>query len=299
MMPLMNLSDLRRKFLRFGILVLATGLSACGAFLSDESDESEFAQHVGDLMASFDEGSGTSTGSFGLVAAVRKQNLPALLSAKVLGFPEARTLATDCEDVAFSACTLVGADYIRTRDFGGCTTSGGYTVTGDVTLDFSHVGCTMNVGGRSVTRTPNILIEGRRGATLEIYGTSPAQSITVGGGYTFTSNSIRRVFSTPTDGTILDFTTETTQDIVLTGSTRTARAVTSGEITVTNEVSAETCVFTPSNLGWSSDCRCPTSGRWTGTCSVGGSAYVSFDGCGSASFFYGGDSEGVSLDRCY
>lgn len=265
-------------------------------------DIQETAQQVGDVMASVDESGGNANGTIAMMdnqrrfIAVREQKISGFADLWSAIQPIQKAQAGACRDTSFSACTSSQ----KVRDLNDCTI-GSAVFSGDVTLSFSDAACVVNSDGDNVRRSPNFTVTGRRGATLTVSKTGTnGQTITrtAAGVFTFANDGIRRVFSLA-GNTLFDYTTTTTSNINITGTSRADRVMTGGNLRVLNNVSSVSCDYVPSNVTWSSSCNCASSGSWAGTCSDGKSSSVNITGCGTATITVGEDSESLTFDRCY
>ncbi|MBY0383786.1 hypothetical protein K2X05_01395 [bacterium] len=282
----------------FALLTLAS----CA---KDETvDIQETAQQVGDVMASVDESGGNANGMIALMdnqrrfIALREQKLnhASFQDLWTLIQPLQKAQAGACKDTSFSACTSSQ----KVRDLNDCTI-GSAVFSGDITLSFSDAACVVNSDGDNVRRAPNFTVTGRRGATLTVSKTGTnGQTIarTAAGVFTFANDGIRRVFTLGSN-TLFDYTTTTTSNINITGTSRADRVMTGGNLRVLNNVSSVSCDYVPNNVTWSSSCNCASSGSWTGTCSDGKNSTVTITGCGAATIVVGEDSESLTFDRCY
>ncbi|MCM0605615.1 MAG: hypothetical protein KA715_05950 [Xanthomonadaceae bacterium] len=290
------------------VLFLST-LMACGSTVSDTTEET--GQQVGDAMASIDEGGGSTSGTFAYqqniesakrtFARLSPADIEPTLLDKLVGsvYPIQSAHAGLCSlESTFSSC----ASNVMTRTFSGCTI-GAATVTGTVALNFTDAAvdntCSLASVGHAVARTPAFVITGRRGATLTVSkaGTN-GQVLTKGSGstFTFSNDGIRRAFS---GAATFDFTTQTTSSITVTGTSRSGRVMTGGNLRVTNNTTSVTCDFVPTNVTWVATCNCATSGSWAGTCSDGKTSSLSITGCGTATVTLGTSSTSVTFDRCF
>lgn len=286
-------------------------LTGCfgGPDLSDTPDATieETAQPIGDVVASIDEVGGSS----GAIATFDGRAAEKLFARRLPrdGFrvgdfliPSAE--ATSCALAStFSACSA----HTITRTFGGCTV-GGATFSGTVAFDWTHLAasdtCDIAYSGDSVSRKPNFSVSGRHGAVLTVStaGTDGQVLALVSGAgmnrvFSLSSDGIRRVF-TVSGTTLYDFTSETTSDLTVTGSNRGNRVLSGGVLRVTNNSTGVTCDYVPSSVAWTSNCNCPTTGTWTGTCSNGLNASLQHTGCGAAVYTLGSTTIDLSLDRC-
>ena len=286
-------------------LLFLFALSVLVSCAKDQTvDIQETAQQVGDVMASVDESGGNANGTMAMMdnqrhfIAVREQKLKGsgLKDLWALLQPVQSAQAGACKDTTFSACTSSQ----KVRDLNDCNI-GSAVFSGDVTLTFSDAACVVNSDGDSVRRAPNFTVTGRRGATLTVSKTGTnGQTIsrTSAGVFTFANDGIRRVFALGSN-TLFDYTTTTTSNINITGTSRSDRVISGGTLRVLNNVSSVSCEYVPNNVRWSSSCNCAVEGSWSGTCSDGKSSSVSITGCGSATIAVGEDSESLTFDRCY
>jgi hypothetical protein len=289
--------------MKYFISILALLALVSCAEEEEAVDIQESAQQIGDVMASVDESGGTTNGTMVMMeshrrfiaARERAATSGALLFLNSLGLlPSAQAVA--CQDTTFSGC----ASSQKVRDLGGCTI-GSATFTGDITLQFSDSSCVLNSDGDSVDRNPDFTVTGMRGANLSVTRTGTyGQRVTrvTSGNFTFANDGVRRLF-TLAGQTLFDYTTRTTSPIGITGTSRSDRVMTGGQLRVTNNVSGVNCTYAPTNVTWASTCNCATSGSWAGTCSDGKSTSVLITGCGTGTIAIGEDSESLTFDRCY
>lgn len=268
-------------------LILVVGLSGC----SDSDDETDVGtnsdlmlQQIGESMVSVDESSGNSSGNMA----------------------QTSFLEATCSGVSFGACGARASGTI-VKDFGGCTVAGGLvTVSGTVSLTYSGTGsatCTMPMMSDSVTRVPAFTAFLPAGAgSLSALALSTGQTLTrTGSGtFSFSNSGIRHVYTGSNGSAVADFTTATTADISISGTTRTDRVINGGLLTVTNNLNSQVCTVTPNNVAWTSaGCNCPTSGTWTGSCSTGEPISAAFTStCGSVNTMFGTTSKTITIDRC-
>lgn len=267
----------------------------------DAVDIQETAQQIGDVMASVDESGGTTNGTMVMMESHKRMMASREKSATPFSFlnsmgllPSAQAVA--CKDTTFTGC----ASSQKVRDLAGCTI-GVATFSGDITLQFSDSGCVVDSDGDYVDRNPDFAVSGIRGANLTVAKTGTyGQRITrvSSGNFTFANDGIRRLFTLAGE-TLFDYTTRTTTAIGITGTSRSDRVMTGGQLRVTNNVSGVSCNYAPSNVTWASTCNCATSGTWTGTCSDGKDTSITVTGCGTGTIIVGEESEGLSFDRCY
>lgn len=295
------------------LLMSCMMFSGCKVDVTTTADIQETAQQVGDVMASVDEAGG-STGSIASMKDMKdmqnsvKQTFdrytPGELSESMVAklfLPEAN--AASCSGAGFAACSSNSI----VRSFAGCSV-GSATFSGDVTLTWSNGNTNCSLGGAvnaRITRVPNFVVTGRRGATLTVTKTGTVgqriELLTNAGAnsvFAFSNDGINRVFANGST-TLFNQTTATSGDITVTGTSRTNRVMNGGSLNVTNILTSVVCNYVPTNVTWSSSaCNCPISGSWAGTCSNGKTTTLVITGCGTANYSEGSDSETVTFDRC-
>ena len=263
-------------------------------------------------MASIDEVGGIS-GTLGSLDSYFKKTESRLAKpSAVPGFitnliPSA--MAQTCVSAAtFQPCALRSI----IRNFGGCTI-GTATLNGSVTLTWAGSGsaCSLipaTAELSTVTRKPDFTLSARNGSTLSVKLANTAvygQKLTYTSGsgstavYHFSSDGIQTTLKDSVGILISDLITQTTSDLVITGSGRVPRTLSGGILRVLNTVNNVSCNFTPSAITWSGTCNCPVSGSWSGTCSNGPSAQLTLTGCGTAMLTSGSSSQSITFDRCY
>ncbi len=285
-------------------LISCSGSVATNSY--DPADIQETAQQLGDIMASIDEAGG-GDGDFTAFNEIKSADrMFARLQPSRDKFTWIKSVLPNAFAATCAAASTFGTcsgDQI-TRTFGGCTLDT-TTFTGSVTLTWNDgnagTTCAIDSNGDTITRVPAFTITGRRGGTLTVSKSGAVgQQITrtAAGVYSFTNDGIDRVINVAgTD--VWDFTTATTSAVTITGNTRNGRVVTGGVVRVTNNLTAVTCDYVPSNLTWTSACTCPISGSWSTTCSNGKASSYTIQGCRIGRFVMGDDAETVVLDRCY
>jgi hypothetical protein len=298
---------------KIALIITVSTLFFCGCRgkVDDENytvdTTTEAAQQVGDVMASLDESGGATDGEVASHEVRSYQKAYARMSAGEQSkseiifkavFPMAEAAA--CNTIAFATCSAGK----KTKDVTGCTTAGGGTMSGNITLSFTGSGagtCTLPNATDAVTRAPNYEIKGLRGATFAVKASSTGQTLTRAGAstFTFSSSGIRRSFVTPGGSTLLDITSTTGSEITVTGNSRNSRTMSGGSIILRNNLTAESCTLVPTDVAWTNSCNCPTSGSWSGTCSDSTSYSVAFGStCGSATVTKGSVTNTIVLDRC-
>jgi hypothetical protein len=301
------------------LISVAFVLSCKKADTTSQADIQETAQQVGDVMASVDE-SGGSSGSLASAEAFEKSlhntmerfapgsaPEPSMIASLML--PKAE--AVSCFGFGFGACSG-GAPFKIIRNYNNCTvgSAGTATLSGTVEVTWSAgtgsaiTGCSLVDAGNIITRNPNFILTGRRGATLAVTKTGTnGQRLTWASGtgsnkvFNFSNDGINRKF-TANGSTLFDQTTTTTTAISVTGVSRSNRVMNGGSLRVTNNLTAVTCDYVPTNVTWASTCNCPTSGSWAGSCSDGKSVTLDINGCGTAKYTEGSEVEDVTFDRC-
>jgi hypothetical protein len=269
--------------------------AACGRFAPDEVEEVGHA--VGDAFASLDE-SGQG-GGFAYVAPLRRPELMrGSVGERLLEALLPAAHATGCWSIGFSAC----ANGVRERDFGNCTL-GSAELAGSATLTFSNDTCSLANTGDSVTREAEFTLTGRRNATLRVSSEGGGQIVTrTATGWSYRVLGMHRVMTTAAGRTFFDIETRTLADIGVTGSSRSTRVVSGGELEVRHNLAKYTTVLAPNELAWSATCNCPVSGTLSGTSTSDDgeakTASIAITGCGRATVTIGDESRDLTFDRC-
>lgn len=293
------------------LMAILAFVSSCKKAADEESytidTTVESAQQVGDAMASLDEAGGSTSGNFTSLeidsyhkayARITHEEFSQSYSLFKLIVPNAEAAA--CNTVSFGSCSANQ----KVKDVTGCTTAGGGSMSGNITLTFAGTGassCTIPLANDSVSRSPNYSITGLRGATFTVKSTSTGQTLTRTGAtsFDFTNSGIRRTFVTPKGNTILDITSTTGSAISVTGNNRNTRTMSGGSLIINNNLTNVSCTLTPSAVSWTSSCNCPTSGSWSGTCSDSSTFQVTFGStCGETTVTKDGSVSTVTMDRC-
>lgn len=293
------------KIASYGLTVVLCFLMSCkGSSDSDVITEEglEFAQQVGDFMTSIDEFGGndriiTSLDRMDAERDFRRYSPrdiePSLISQLLL--PE--VWAATCSSQTYNGCGS-GA---QTKNFAGCTV-GSLTINGTVTLQWNpNTACAMSAPSHYVTRKPTLTSTGRLGATLSITAANEGQRITylAAGQFAISSDGINRKFTSSGGSVLMDFTSRTSANIMLTGTTRQDRVLNGGTLVVVNNRNSAACSYTPSNVAWTnSSCSCPVSGVWSGSCTDGNSSSIQMTGCGTANVQFNGVTSSIKFDRC-
>jgi hypothetical protein len=289
-------------------LLCSVGLSGCGLSGTSTNDENdEWAQQVGDVMASIDE-MGGSSGTLSKLdpsyLKLRDRFRPRISFPDLISSAAASSCGTS---LTFGTCFVL--TLIRT--FNSCTVDGA-AFSGSVSLTWAGAGtaCAINFSstGGNITRKPTYSVTGLKSASLEVKVASPSnygQRITHVSGsgssavFSFSSDGINRKFTDSFGSTAFDFTSSTTSNLTVTGTSRYPRLINGGPLHVVNNLNSVNCDFTASSVAWSGTCNCPTSGSWSVSCSDGKTGSLYLNGCGSATMTLGGVSQSVSFDRCY
>lgn len=300
------------KYVKIALLIACLLVVSCARKNTDGGggsniDIQESAQQIGESMSAIDEIGGGSNGQYAL-----RLDADKTFARYESGGAGRRELIWDrfIPEARAASCSVgrtLGAcsSSQRVISFNDCTV-GAATFSGGVTLSWSGTGagvCQLSAQNDSVSRNPNFTATGLRGATLTVskVGTN-GQTLTRGvsaGSYSFSSDGIRRVFTTASSTTLFDFTTQTTQTLTVTGTSRASRVLSGGNIRITNNLNSVTCDVAPTAVTWTNGCNCATSGQWSGSCSDGKEFSLNITGCGSASFTLGTETETVSFNRCY
>lgn len=299
----------RRIWVTFIAIFASSAIAGCGNRAS--SDVEELGQQIGDLMAGVDESSGSNGGAYASMSNAAQGRAFARLEAQydrplLARWAPSFSLLSEAMASSCGVANTFGSCSANTivRTFGGCSI-GSAVLDGTVTLTWGGgaSSCQMTASGHSVARNPDFTLTGRRGATLSVVKTGThGQVITreaSAGAYQFTNDGIRRTFTLASGTKLLDFSTETTAPISITGASRNGRVASGGSLRVTNHRTGVTCDVAPNAVTWSSSCNCAASGTWSGSCSDGKAFTLDITGCGSASLTVGEDVQSFNFDRCY
>lgn len=303
---------MKNKILIVMCLVFTFG---CKKTTTDASaDIQENAQQVGDAMASIDEagGSGGSIAQMQFENSLKKtfarygaDDTIAVSGLAQLALPSAE--AVSCFGYGWGSCGGASGTTL-VRNFNNCTV-GAATLSGDVTLVWGGgaTSCSLASTSQYITRVPNFTLSGRRGATLTVSKTGTiGQRLTWTSGsgsnkvFNFTNDGINRKFTAPSATVLYDQTTTVSGTITVTGTSRTSRVISGGgSLVVTNNLNANVCTYTPTNVTWGgATCNCPTQGSWAGSCTDGKTTTLNITGCGTATYTEGTVSTDVTFDRC-
>lgn len=293
-------------FILVSLSLLATSCKKKDELISTtELDAEEMGQQIGETMAAVDEAGGS-----GGQLAFMKSNLRTI-ARKAPGALEKPSLisllnptaeATTCTaSPGFGACSN---DRVI-RNFNGCTI-GSATLSGTVTLSyydndgFNDTTCSLNVG-ETIARNPNFVVTGLRGARLEVTKTGTfGQTIlrSTNSLYYLNNDGINRKL-TYNGITLLDVTTTISSQIFVSGTARSGRVMNGGTILINDNIKGKSCSMSPSNVTWNGSCNCAVSGSWSGSCDTGTTATLTITGCGTADVDVNGETESITLDRCY
>jgi hypothetical protein len=276
-------------------------LAACGRM----QDNEQTAQAAGDVLASLDE----STLDGQIATRGQYLNSPRLEKKSLLGkvgdLVVSPAYAATCGLFnRFSECS----GGVRSKDFGSCSYNG-LTFSGTVSLTFSDAtACTVNDAGESVTRVADLTVGNKQGEQLRITAPGGGQKLTrVGAGSAlYTVLGMNRVLTDSSGAKEFDVSTQTLEDISVTGSSRSDRVANGGKLQITHNLSGYVTELVPENLTWSSSCNCPVSGKLVGNTQGGtGKRTVNKDftievtSCGKATVTVGSDVNEVEFDRCF
>lgn len=301
-----------RKLAMFSAMAGVVGAGAVGCKkAASDTDQAQVGQAVGETMASADESFQGGT-TMAMLPADRSTApalpLPMLRAPRELRGPAWRRALDALVPKAYAgACLLTDfskcADGVRTRNFGNCEL-GDATLDGSVTLTFSDTtACTMTGTNASVTRTADFTLTGPYGGTLQVTSPGGGQTLTrTASGFSYHVGGMERVLTGPGGHTLFDVATDTTSDIMVTGSSRADLMISSGTLEIHHKLAGYTVTLSASNLTWTPHCNCATAGTLTGSISGGKldgqTASVTLMGCGEAEVTLGTQTESVTLDRC-
>ncbi len=295
--------------LAIGILTLGTvaligfGCGKLGSYSFGDNEIDESSQSAGDDLSSMDESVS------GAVSVSRGDVEEAVESFGAVVEDISSKSRAICTSASFTSCTSSA----RTRDFDSCTI-GTTTWDGVINLAFNQTDCKLDAPGETVTRTlasPGMVITGRRGATITATTDTATtwDGTSVGGGHKLTRTATGftlSILGIHRSGKIagaefMNISRKTTTDLTITGTGRNGRVVSEGTIVTYHNLKKFNVAWTPSELTWGADCRCPTSGTMTGvsTGSVEGTFTMTFGStCGSVTLAKDSSSETVTLDSC-
>jgi hypothetical protein len=266
----------------------------------------ETVQQLGEEMAGIDEAGGFINGDVVSTKPAPYKNLAPEFRAEPETFQA--ILSKIVPPVFADACA--GNDYgvcsvnQKIRSLVGCSTAHGASINGSVTLTYfgtAATTCTIPAVGDYVNRSPNVGINGVRGAVFGINSISGGQNLTRTGSTTFTyaDSGTRRRFIGPEGDSLLDLTVTSSGTLTVTGSGRAGRTLTGGSLVVTNSLNSVSCEFVPAGITWAAGCNCPTAGSWAATCSDSSTLSMSFSStCGEVVMNSNSASSTVFMDRC-
>ncbi len=221
-------------------------------------------------------------------------------------FPSA--YADSCIRPFYSTCV----NGVKTETYSGCQIgSSNKSLSGSITLSYSHMSCTLSTDGDYLTRTFDITVAGPRGGTLT--KTSAVQSDykgdSYGGGGKVTKTSAgfdleflgKHLKLSKKDKSLMDVSIRTLSPLKVTGGlSRSQRQISNGSIEINHNLAKFTSVITASDLQWSSSCCHPISGSLSITYSGSktGTASVQFNGCGTGNLQEDGQSREIELSYC-
>lgn len=280
-----------------GALMVAAAAGCRKRGGDDEIDQ--IAASVGETMSSLDESvtGGATTAMLPYRRMPDALEPPLWRRAMDAVIPSA--YAATCWEPTFSACSASG---VRTKEFNDCTI-GLATLSGNVVLTFTRPACVVTTPGDAVTRTANFTLTGLYGGTLEVTSPGGGQTLTkTATGFDYAVGGMERILTGAGGRKLFDVATRTTAPIVVTGSARADLKIVSGGFEIDHKLAGYKVTLTASNLTWTSNCNCASSGTLSGTVSGGRrdgkSASVTITSCGEADVTIDGDTESVSLDRC-
>jgi hypothetical protein len=299
----------RSKSPRFRTALLATlvtplSLIGSGCGLSSFSENAEIAQMAGDVIASVDESSGQVGGSFAY-------RLNSGATDRYFARWSDRPLELLLPSAWADPCHLIPFSYehpVATRTFEDCT-RGRAVLNGSVSLTYSESDDDFKLeeAGDSLIRNPEFVLTGRRGGELTVSGAEGGQKLTLSaiaedGAKTFAWATLGMRRTLVRDGeTIFDLGTATTEDIIVTGTSRNDRVMNGGSLVITDEVSGAVTTLVHENVTWTPDCTCASSGSLSGSKVLDGTSSdysIEITGCGTANVTTDGVVESVEFDRC-
>lgn len=239
-------------------------------------------------------------------AVVRSSSENMFAAVQNLILPQAHA-SMFCDRAIFQACSLG----VREATYNSCS-PGGRTASlnGYVRLTYSQSNCSFNAGD-SVIRSYDLELAGPRGGVATVSSAVQAdyRGTSYGGGGKLTRTAGGYDVDVLGKHIVLNFrgrplynvSVRTLSPIGLTGTlNRSNRLADGGQLEVNHNLAGFTALFQPHNLQWTSGCCHPVSGtldvQWAG--SKTGSAQVTFNSCGSASYSDGVQSNDLTLSYC-
>ena len=279
------------------LLVAMMAAAVAGCRKKDEADQ--IGESVGEAMSSLDESVAGREATAMLPYRRMPDELKGPLWRRAMDAVIPSAYAATCWEPTFSACSASG---VRTKEFNDCTI-GLATLSGNVVLTFTRPACVVTTAGDAVTRTANFTLTGLYGGTLEVTSPGGGQTLAkTAAGFDYSVGGMERILTGAGGRKLFDVATRTTAPIVVTGSSRADLKIVSGGFEIDHKLAGYKVTLTASNLTWTSNCNCASSGTLSGTVSGGHhdgkSASVTITSCGEADVTIDDDTERVSLDRC-
>lgn len=242
-------------------------------------------------------------------------NLSRFFNGSAFAAPTActRAAAAECLGATFEQNAVYGACSIGKTDF---------TLTGNVRLSWSRVGCLLQLENDHVTRTMDFTRTGPAGGLLQVTSANHTawDNTKAGDGQLLIKNTadfsikilgVHKIFTTSLNKKLFDHSIKTSEDIHLSTLPRVTlkdteitatRTITSGIVDVYHNILKYKASYkVSSSLGFAKDCCYPVSGQMTATLtgSLKGSTTVDFQAtCGSAVVGYAGVSTAITLALC-
>lgn len=278
------------------LLLTAISLVGCNA-KKDENDaisaDTAVTESVASALSSLaDEQSGASM-------AKAERTLMTLLVP--------RAYAEVCQRPFYESCQ----SGLKSDTYNSCPLYLG-TISGEASLNYSNVSCSLSSSGQSVSRNYDFTVTGPRGGTYSVSSDTyqDYKGDSYGGGETLTKTisgwsveilGRHKAFTTRRGREGYNVSIRTLQPYDITGSlARSSRTVDGGQIEVNHNLAGFTATITPSQIQWDNNCCHPVSGTLSVTYSGArtGSASIEFQGCGSAQIVRAGQTENLGLSYC-
>lgn len=254
-----------------------------------------------------------------VVYASYRDNLQKNLYKNIAEFliPSAYAISCSSGGSSVSACSSA-SPYTIVRSYNNSCTigSGSLALLGSTTYTYSSPLCSIVGFDKTVTRTTNITLSGKKAGTVAITSDNVVdyRGNNIGGGQKLTVNSTsgfytldvlgeNRSMVSPAGTSVWNLSSRTTAPITVNGSSATGIVLSSsgGALEVIHNNAKYVLALSVNNLTFNNTCNCPVSGSMTGTYSgsVQGTATITYSGCGTATISTSnGESQTVAVDIC-
>lgn len=216
--------------------------------------------------------------------------------------------AASCLRPYFSTCQ----NGVKSETYQDCQIgASNKTLSGTITLSYSHMSCTLATDGDTVTRTFDITVSGPRGGVLTkssaVHADYKGDSYGGGGKITKTSAGYNLEFLgknlalTKNNKSLFDISVRTLSPLQITGGlSRSQRRISNGSLEVNHNLAKFTSVITAQDLQWDNSCCHPISGSLSIAYSGSrtGTSSVQFNGCDTANLQEDGQTKQIEFSYC-